>query len=302
MFLKEDPDLEKRIYNTFKRGSRTYFYSTLFFPSNIREDVFKLYSFVREADDYVDQVPQNEDGFYSFRDKYRSALKGNPTGDVVIDSFIELSKRKRFEPQWADSFLKSMEMDLHKNTYATLKELRPYLYGSAEVIGLFMSRIMDLPTAAYNYAMSLGRAMQYINFIRDINEDLRLGRTYLPTEEVKDFCLDSLERNEAMSKPKEFKNFISFQIERYTKWQKEAEEGFIYIPKKHLLPIKTASDMYAFTAKVITSTPLIVYSQKVKPSIPRIIVSFARNKLSVRGRYVSSDLPLITLTGINKGV
>lgn len=295
--------MEKKIYNTFKRGSRTYFYSTLFFPPSIREDVFKLYSFVRVADDLVDQVPQNEDGFYSFKDIYRSALKGNLTGDVVIDSFVELSKRKRFDPQWADSFLNSMEMDLHKNEYATLKELKPYLYGSAEVIGLFMSRIMDLPTSAYNYAMSLGRAMQYINFIRDINEDLKLGRTYLPTEEIRDFCLNSLERNEVTSKTKEFQRFISFQIDRYIKWQNEAEEGFTYIPKKYLLPIKTASDMYAFTAKVITSTPLIVYSKKVKPSIPRIIIHFAWNRLSIKERYVSNtNLPPITLAGINQGV
>ena len=59
--------IHKRI---FKNGSKTYYYSSFFFPPNVKEDVFKLYSFVRKADDYVDSVPQQKQEFYSFKARY----------------------------------------------------------------------------------------------------------------------------------------------------------------------------------------------------------------------------------------
>ncbi len=73
-----------------------------------------------------------------------------------------------------------MEHDLSESSCETLEDVLTYIYGSAEVIGLFMARIMDLDEASFPYAAMLGRAMQYINFIRDIAEDNELGRRYLP--------------------------------------------------------------------------------------------------------------------------
>jgi len=89
--------IDKKIYSIFKRGSKTYFYSTLFFPMEVRRDVFILYSFLRKADDYVDRVPQDTDGFYDFVERYRRAYSCEITGDVVVDSFVELSRRKNLK-------------------------------------------------------------------------------------------------------------------------------------------------------------------------------------------------------------
>ena len=54
----------KKLFNIFKKGSRTYFYSSLFFPNGVRGDVFRLYAFVRRADDFVDSIPQQKEKFY----------------------------------------------------------------------------------------------------------------------------------------------------------------------------------------------------------------------------------------------
>ena len=135
---------EGRIYRIFKKGSKTYFYNSLFFPRDVREDVFVLYSFVREADNHVDVVPQDPERLGRFMDDFRLTCKGERTGDVVLDSFCELASRKRFEKEWVQAFLGSMEMDLTKHTYDTMEELDDYIYGSAEVIGLMMSRIMNV--------------------------------------------------------------------------------------------------------------------------------------------------------------
>ncbi|NMC58967.1 MAG: phytoene/squalene synthase family protein [Candidatus Methanofastidiosa archaeon] len=284
--------VDKTIYSIFKSGSKTYFYSTIFFPERVKEDVFKLYSFVRTADDLVDSIPQKVEEFYEFKDKYHNALKGAITDDVVIDSFVELVRRKNFELKWVNAFLNSMEMDITKPTYNNLDELKVYLYGSSEVIGLFMARILDLHECTFMASRHLGRSMQFINFIRDISEDLELGRVYFSQEDLEEFKLPSLKLKDTKSRPNEFKGFIQKQLNTYFEWQKKAEEGFPYIPRRYLIPIKTASDMYNWTGIKISKNPYVVYHRKVKPSISRIFSTILYNTILLREYNQIKDLRL----------
>jgi phytoene synthase len=261
----------------FKNGSKTYYYSSFFFPPSIKEDVFKLYSFVRTADDFVDTIPQKKEEFYNFKKMYELSLEGEKTGNFVIDGFKEVMLKKEFDPKWVDSFLGSMEADLYINSYETIESLREYLHGSAEVVGLMMAKIMNLPPESFESAMHLGRAMQFVNFIRDIEEDLWLGRNYFPKKDFIEHNLESLESKDAMDNPSGFKNFVRRQLNRFYIWQAEAEKGFKHIPKRYLIPIKTASEMYKWTGKVIYKNPFIVYEKKVKPSIPRIVATVGKN-------------------------
>ncbi len=270
---------DKTIYSIFKKGSKTYFYSTIFFPKSVRRDVFILYSFLRKADDYVDSIPQDDQGFYNFKDRYPEARKGTVTGDVVVDSFAGLEKRKNFNKEWVEAFLKSMEMDLYKSNYQNMDELLIYLYGSSEVVGLFMASILDLPTESYTAARYLGRAMQYVNFIRDISEDLQLGRIYFPQDEMEEYGIKSLDANLNKQEPDNFQYFLKKQLKTYYQWQNEAEKGFKYIPTRYLIPIKTASDMYLWTAKQIEKDPFLVYERKVKPTIPKIVSNIFSNSV-----------------------
>ena len=276
---------KSKIKSIFKGGSKTYYYSSLFFPKNVRKDVSILYSFVRKADDFVDDVPQRVDEFYDFKGSYERALNGGSSGDIVIDSFIDLQERMGFDEGWIEAFLHSMELDIIKNRYETIEELKEYLYGSAEVIGLMMAKILDLPEGSYKSARYLGRAMQYINFIRDIEEDLYLNRQYFPLKDMKKFDLYSLEYEETHVKKDAFKAFVKEQVGRYYDWQDKAEAGFHYIPRRYLIPIKTASDMYKWTARGIMLNPNIVYYKKLKPSKFRIFNNGIRNVFYSRRRY-----------------
>ncbi|URA09989.1 phytoene/squalene synthase family protein [Thermospira aquatica] len=270
---------EKKLFSSiFQKGSKTYFNSSLFFPKTMREQVFRLYAFVRVADNYVDAIPQQKEAFYQFKHAYLAARQGTPSQDPVIDSFVRLSQELGFPDEWADAFLAAMEEDLSKHIYHTLDETCEYMYGSAEVIGFFMSRIMMLPEEAYPYAALLGRAMQYINFIRDIAEDLSFGRIYLPLDESP---FPDLKEETCRKNPSAFEQYIRRQIFRYLEWQNEAQKGYQFIPKKMLIPIKTAADMYAWTARKIFRNPWIVYKRKVKPPKWRILVQVLWNTLSL---------------------
>ena len=270
------------ITEIFRKGSKTYFYSSLFFPNKIKEDVSKLYSFVRKADDYVDTIPQKTREFYKFKEDYHNTLQGEKSGDIVIDYFVDLINRKNIEKRWVDSFLMSMEKDIDVRYYKDIEKLKTYLFGSAEVIGLMMAKIMDLPKESYECAKHLGRAMQYINFIRDIKEDMALGRTYLPQEIMESVGLKNLTYEHVLSHPGHYSQFIRGEIERYRHWQQESEKGYHYIRKRYLIPIKTASDMYKWTAYQIYKKPFIVYEKKVKPPLYQILTGIIASTL---GKY-----------------
>ena len=260
----------------FRQGSKTYYNSSLFFPAPIRERVFTLYAFVRKADDFVDSIPQDAEGFRKFRDQYQKAKEGIPAEDPVIDPFITLGKECSFDSSWTEAFLDSMEADLSRRTYDTLEETIQYMYGSAEVISLFMSRILGLPEEALEPARMMGRAMQYINFCRDFKEDAALGRRYLPLEGADPRIV---EPEYTESHPEEFSRFLRGHLSRYRTWQKEALEGYRFIPYRYLIPIRTAADMYFWTADRIEEDPLVVFRRTVKPSRGRIYARIFRNSV-----------------------
>lgn len=266
-------------YKTFRAGSTTYFYSSLFFSNAVKRDVFILYSFVRKADNFIDILPQQKDSFYKFKKNYELALQGKVVEDLVINEFCQLVHRRNINREWVEAFLLSMEMDLHKNTYKDMGDLQNYMYGSAEVIGLMMAKILNLPEQSYEAAQYLGRSMQYINFIRDIDEDLKLGRVYMPQSDLQSFELLSLEPQYIKNNQQKFNHFIQAQVELYLSWKEHAEKGFRYINTKDLIPIKTASDMYAYTAMVIKKDPMVVYKTKVKPNSMQVISKIFKNSL-----------------------
>jgi 15-cis-phytoene synthase len=263
----------------FKKGSKTYYNSSIFFSKKINKDVSILYSYVRTADDLVDSIPQKKDAFFNFKKQTMEALNDNKVENEIIMDFIELFKRKNFEKDWLISFLKAMESDLGKVKMETLEETEDYIYGSAEVIGLFMAKILDLDKESYKYAKLLGKSMQYINFIRDFKEDLLLGRTYLPLEEAKTFNLENLNLTTIEKNKTFFEMFIKKQIDHFYFWDREAREGFKFLSKRNLVPIKTAQDSYLWTAKKIYNDPFIILRKKVKPSKLRIIMYALKNKL-----------------------
>lgn len=268
----------------FKKASTTYYYSSLFFPPKILDDVTAFYAFVRTADDFVDAIPQQKKGFASFVKRYEqlrtshekkqnSADRKTHANDDVIEAMISLQKKYDISDEIIDAFIAAMRADLHKSTYETLDETLAYIYGSAEVIGLVMAHILGLPKKAYPAAQLQGRAMQYINFIRDVAEDNTLKRQYLPVHEMKSFGLQSLHKAEAMQNQEAFSSFMRKQIAVYRKWQAQAEQGYKYLPFRYRIPVMVASAMYGWTADQIERDPHIVFVRKVKPTKLSVILT-----------------------------
>jgi phytoene desaturase len=258
---KEDSDNDV----IFKNGSVTYYYSSLFFTGQAKKDVFSLYAYVRVIDDLVDNPAPNKKLFESLWQQTLLAWNGETKGNKVVKGFVELAKRKKFEWKWIEAFWDAMRSDLTKNNYTSFNELENYMYGSADVIGLMMCKILDLPPAAGRYAALEGKAMQYLNFIRDVKEDRDMGRNYLGYTES--------QKND----PKLWEEFIRRNIEHYREIRLEAQKGYKYIPRKYFIPIKTASDMYEWTADVIYKNPDIVWQEKIRPKKRKVLIGLLKN-------------------------
>jgi len=271
----------KRANTIFRRGSTTFFTCSLFFPPSVRDKVTILYAFVRTADDFVDAIPQDADGFHAFCDRYKAALNGGRADDPIVERFCSLARECDFPSEWVDAFLGTMERDLWKRIYNSIDETLDYMYGSAEVVGLMLARIMRLPDDALPYARLLGRSLQFVNFIRDIPEDLDMGRCYLPADEIRDAGLTGLSFDEARAHPEAFAAFIRQQITRYRQWREAAACGFELIPRQTRVAVRTAADMYDFTASVIYADPFVVFERKVKPRRAQMMLAALANLFRV---------------------
>ena len=119
--------------------------------------------------------------------------------------------------------------------------------------------------------------MQWVNFIRDIQEDNELGRQYFPKAALKRFKLSNLRPETAQANPEAFAAFMKHQIMLYRHWQSDANVGFRFIPKRQRIPLATAVEMYNWTADQIEKNPLVVFEQKIKPSKRRVIFTAVKN-------------------------
>jgi 15-cis-phytoene synthase len=171
-----------------KRHGRTYFLATRLLTPDRRPAVHALYAFARTADDVVDQPgatrAEREAGLH----RLTQELARDHPADPVCRAVQDAVRRHGMDPSLHAEFMASMRMDLTVTEYETFADLRQYMRGSAEVIGLQMLPVLGtlVPrTEAEPFAAALGVAFQLTNFIRDVGEDLDRGRIYLPQEALR---------------------------------------------------------------------------------------------------------------------
>jgi phytoene synthase len=174
---------------------KTFFLATRLLAPRQRPAVHALYGFARRADDILDDFDAPGDVEVRAQQLqqlstrlFNSLVEGQPCGDDPTLTAVVHTARK-YDIGWDlfDDFLASMRMDLTVSDYPDRIALERYMYGSAEVIGLQMLPILGTVAPREDvapYAAALGKAFQLTNFIRDVDEDLRRGRVYLPADEL----------------------------------------------------------------------------------------------------------------------
>lgn len=169
--------------------SRSFALASALFPRGHRRDARVVYAYCRRADDLIDEAPPGAaaGSLARLRAELAAIYAGEPTGDVVLDAFAELARRRGIPRAYPEALLDGMAMDVEGIHYATLADLLRYSYRVASTVGLMMCHVMGVRRdAALLPAVRLGLAMQLTNVCRDVAEDWERGRVYLPEEMLAD--------------------------------------------------------------------------------------------------------------------
>lgn len=190
--------------------------SFIFLPKTQRNAMTALYAFCREVDDVVDecsdyQVAQTKLNWW--KTEVANLYTGTPQHPVT-KALQPVIKQFNLAQEHFLEIIDGMEMDLKFNRYEDFKQLQLYCYRVASVVGLLSASIFGFKNRkTLKYAHDLGMAFQLTNIIRDVGEDARRGRIYLPLDELKKAKVSEDDILQSRESPA-VKELIEYQIER----------------------------------------------------------------------------------------
>ncbi len=197
----------------------SFYYAFRLLPDAKRRAITALYAFCREVDDIVDEVsdPSIAHTKLAFwRREIDGLFAGNPQ-HPVSKALVQPIAAFHLPQTAFHTVIDGMQKDLEKNRYLNFTELSIYCYQAAGVVGEVSARIFgttqrDNPKTL-EYARTLGEALQLTNIIRDVGEDARRGRIYLPADELARFDVPTSDLLKAKQSDA-FKQLMLFQYER----------------------------------------------------------------------------------------
>ena len=173
-------------------GSRTFYAASFLLPREIREPASALYAFCRLADDAVDLAERPADAVPRLRERLDRAYAGRPADIAADRAFADVVARHAVPRALPEALLEGFEWDLQGRRYVTLGELEAYSARVAGSVGAMMAVLMGRrEPAVVARACDLGVAMQLSNIARDVGEDARAGRVYLPLEWLAEAGIDA---------------------------------------------------------------------------------------------------------------
>jgi len=200
---------------TVQSGS-SFYYSFMFLSKQKREAITALYAFCREVDDIADECTDYNIALTKlnwWRSEIESLYQGKPQ-HPVSKALLEPIKTYHLDYEHFIEIIDGMEMDLNFNRYEDFKQLQLYCYRVASVVGLLSAQIFGFNNRkTLKFAHDLGLAFQLTNIIRDVGEDARRNRIYLPLDELTKFNVtedDILNNHETDA----VKQLLDYQIER----------------------------------------------------------------------------------------
>ncbi len=202
----------------------SFYYSFMFLPQERRRAIGALYAFCREVDDAVDECSEPElarTKLAWWRTEVARIYAGDP-GHPVAQALAPVVRAFDLAQEHFHEIIDGMEMDLSRTRYADFKALQLYCYRVASVVGLMAAQIFGYRNRrTLRYAHDLGLAFQLTNIIRDVGEDARRGRIYLPLDELDRFQVSEAEVLE--SRPSErFRQLMGYQLQRAEQFYAQA--------------------------------------------------------------------------------
>lgn len=229
--------------------SKSFYLSAKMLPQERRWATYALYGFCRYADNLIDNPRGRthtellDEVAYLSRElevAHRTGESENP----IVGPYIVVAQRYGIPERYAQELLKGVQMDIQKARYETFDDLYVFCYRVAGVVGLMMNHVLGYKDdRAVEFAEKLGIAMQLTNILRDVREDMRMGRIYLPQEEMRTFSVSEADIAAERMTP-EMRNLMQFQVRRAHQYYHEAAHGIPMLARESQFAIYSASRIY----------------------------------------------------------
>ncbi|MGF1526757.1 MAG: phytoene/squalene synthase family protein [Candidatus Competibacterales bacterium] len=228
--------------HTLRRHGKSFYWAARFLPLDQAVDAARLYAFCRYVDDLVDLGVDGGGDPHQVRERLaalRRDLARGASDDPTMADLLTLLAERDIDPQVVDTLLLTLEQDLTPLAIADWEQLLRYAYGVASTVGIAMCRVLEIrDPRALPFAIDLGIAMQLTNIARDVQEDARRQRRYLPEPALSPA---TILKGQERGRVDRAVDAILAAAQRY---YRSADRGMHYIPLRARLGILIAARVY----------------------------------------------------------
>jgi phytoene synthase len=252
-----------------RHEAKNFAYGIMVLPRAKRQAIAAIYAFARWVDDVADGELAPEEKRAEL-EELRAALDGG-SADPVFIALRDARERFDIPREPLAALVDGGLQDMDQSTYADFAELRGYCEKVAGAVGLACVPVYGSDDT--EHAMTLGIALQLINIVRDVDEDKRLGRVYLPQDELAAFGVDEL------APSPEFRELMAFQAERARTHLAEGLRLLETLDRRSALCVRTFAGLYRETLDRIEAGGFDVFGEKTRLSTSRKLAVVARGLL-----------------------
>ncbi|MDO8208583.1 MAG: presqualene diphosphate synthase HpnD [Gallionella sp.] len=243
----------------------SFYYSFMFLPSAKRRAITALYAFCREVDDVVDECSDEQVARTTlqwWRGQVAEIYGGKPQHPVAL-ALVPVVVQFNMAQELLLEIIDGMEMDLNQPRYQDFKSLQLYCYRVASVVGLLSVEIFGYQDRqTLKYAHDLGLAFQLTNIIRDVGEDARRNRIYLPMDEMQQYNVTAADILNGVES-ENFQKLMAFQIERAQRFYGQALAQLPAIDRKNQRTGLIMAAIYRATLDEVVASGCHVLKERV---------------------------------------
>lgn len=258
-------------YRLTKARARNFYYAFLTLPRPKRAAICAVYAFLRVLDDIADGQDPAASEELARQSRNLAACYEDPRGqeEPLFLALGDVVHRYDIGREHFEAVLAGVEMDLIRSRYETFAELRLYCYRVASAVGLICMSIFGYrDPKALDHAVDLGIAMQLTNILRDIPEDIRRDRIYLPREELARFGCSEEGLRKGIVDPS-FQELMRFQVERARGYFARSRELLAYLPVRSRACPAVLAKLYERILEEIESRGYDVFEGRISLSTRR---------------------------------
>jgi phytoene synthase len=266
-------DSYKYCQSLARRTGRNFYFSFLTLPRRLFRDMCVLYAYMRHTDDLGDSdehsMAERRTALASWRASLDAALAGEAAQSRILPALADVTARHGIPAEYLHDVITGVESDLSPRSFQNFGDLSQYCYQVAGAVGLCCIHIWGFrDERARERAIDCGTAFQLTNILRDLAEDARMGRVYLPQEELDRFGYSEVDLRNGVRDDR-FRELMRFQVARAHDYYARGAELHEYLSPAGRTILSTMFRIYSSLLREIEKRDYDVFSRRVRVSSPR---------------------------------